>query len=69
LRIEKKGDYNIKCSEFSNKYIIYSDSKDTQIFEFDPHHLNLKKLTSKICTTNGLQALPSAQWMTVVFDE
>ena len=32
LRIEKKGDTNLIAHDFLNKYIVYSDLFDTQVF-------------------------------------
>lgn len=35
LSIEKKGDFNISCFDKMGSYIVYSDARDTQIFNFD----------------------------------
>lgn len=60
LRIEKKGESNLLSYDFKDKYIVYSDINETQIFTFDANELSLLKLTSKICHQNGLKSLPPA---------
>ena len=60
LKLEKKGDYRIKCAEFySGKYIAFSDCKDTQIFCYDNENLQIQKLTKKIAHTNSIPQLPA----------
>ncbi|CDW74499.1 u3 small nucleolar rnaassociated protein [Stylonychia lemnae] len=63
LRIEKKGDYNIRCFDKLGDFIVYSDGKDTQIFHFNQNELTLKKLTQKVCVSNGLQSILSSIWL------
>jgi WD40 repeat protein len=64
LRIEKKGDYNIKTCSISHQdnivYMAYTDCKDTSIFAFDAINLSLKKLTPSICLKNSVASLPPA---------
>jgi hypothetical protein len=64
LRIEKKGDYNIKTCSVSHRdnivYMAYTDCKDTSIFAFDAINLSLKKLTPSICLKNSVASLPPA---------
>ena len=66
LRIEKKGDYNIKTTSLyhdtasSTVYLSFTDCKETQIFSFRTEDLVLTKLGQVICQKNEIDHLPAA---------
>jgi hypothetical protein len=68
LRIDKKGDYGIRCFDQAclddNTVIVaYSDGQDTQIFKYIQSELTLTKLTKPICHLNEINKLPVFTWL------
>jgi hypothetical protein len=60
FRIEKKNDTGITTHFLSEKYIVYSDLKETSVFSYDLEEMTLVKLNKKIKQKSNLTCLPPA---------
>ncbi len=57
--LEKSGQDSIIDFARVGKFILYSDSRKTQVFEFDTEELEVRKATSLVTGKNDLQELPA----------